>query len=219
MLWASVGSYRPKDDDTAPTGVGCPASWVKPGVRILTNARPIPTAVLCHIGDALTANCHVLIVDTGIILTCSAAKVDAALAILDRRPVKHRVETPFGWQARLVVQANHAVPTQEGRRSDQAGICQLQPGANRGRGDGMTVYPELGTSEIRNSNRSGDPMGHQLINHWLLVPVEVASQTDLMANTATRKTRTCHADWVLTGTVLSLRRMHMPNDLLFSHAS
>ncbi|MES1954215.1 transposase, IS4 [Salinisphaera hydrothermalis EPR70] len=99
--WASMGSYRRKDDDDEPPN-GPPdfkgetrradthECKTDPDARLYKKARG-QTSRLCYIGHVLTDNRHALVVDAETTHASGTAEVDAALAMLDRRPGKRRL--------------------------------------------------------------------------------------------------------------------------------
>lgn len=99
--WASMGSYRRKDDDSDPPA-GPPdfkgearrsdthACKTDPDARLYRKGPGQP-ARLCYIGHILTDNRHALVVDTEVTHASGTAEVDAALTMLDRRPGKRRL--------------------------------------------------------------------------------------------------------------------------------
>lgn len=99
--WASMGSYRRKDDDSDPPA-GPPnfrgdkrradthECKTDPDARLYKKAEGQPSR-LCYIGHVLTDNRHALVVDAHVTHACGTAEVDAALKMLDRRPGKRRL--------------------------------------------------------------------------------------------------------------------------------
>lgn len=99
--WASMGSYRRKDDDTDPPN-GPPdfkgearrsdthECKTDPDARLYKKAHGQP-ARLCYIGHVLTDNRHALVVDAETTHATGTAEVDAALAMLDRRLGRRRL--------------------------------------------------------------------------------------------------------------------------------
>src|SRR5699024_7379819 len=99
--WASMGSYRRKDDDNdPPTG---PPDFrgeqrrsdtheckTDPDARLYKKAAGQPSR-LCYIGHVLTDNRHALVVDAEVTRATGTAEVDAAITMLDRRPGKRRL--------------------------------------------------------------------------------------------------------------------------------
>jgi transposase len=99
--WASMGSYRRKDDDDEPpTG---PPNFkgdkrrshtheckTDPDARLYKKA-PGQASRLCYIGHVLTDNRHALVVDSQTTVASGTAEVDAALTMLDRRPGTRRL--------------------------------------------------------------------------------------------------------------------------------
>lgn len=99
--WASMGSYRRKDDDSDPPdgppdfrGEARRADTHEcksdPDARLYKKAQGQPSR-LCYIGHVLTDNRHALVVDAETTRASGTAEVDAALAMLDRRPGKRRL--------------------------------------------------------------------------------------------------------------------------------
>lgn len=99
--WASMGSYRRKDDDDEPPkgppdfkGESRRADTheckTDPDARLYKKARGQPSR-LCYIGHVLTDNRHALVVDAETTHASGTAEVDAALAMLDRRPGRRRL--------------------------------------------------------------------------------------------------------------------------------
>ncbi|MES1934275.1 transposase, IS4 [Salinisphaera shabanensis T35B1] len=99
--WASMGSYRRKDDDSDPPS-GPPnfkgqqrrsdthECKTDPDARLYKKAQGQPSR-LCYIGHVLTDNRHALVVDAQTTRASGTAEVDAALTMLDRRPGKRRL--------------------------------------------------------------------------------------------------------------------------------
>ena len=99
--WASMGSYRRKDDDDEPPN-GPPdfkgesrrsdthECKTDPDARLYKKAQGQPSR-LCYIGHVLTDNRHALVVDAETTHASGTAEVDAALAMLDRRPGRRRL--------------------------------------------------------------------------------------------------------------------------------
>ena len=99
--WASMGSYRRKDDDDEPpTG---PPNFkgdkrrshtheckTDPDARLYKKA-PGQASRLCYIGHVLTDNRHALVVDSQTTVASGTAEVDAALTMLDRKPGTRRL--------------------------------------------------------------------------------------------------------------------------------
>src|SRR5699024_4368360 len=99
--WASMGSYRRKDDDSDPPS-GPPdfkgeqrrsdthECKTDPDARLYKKAQGQP-AKLCYIGHVLTDNRHALVVDAETTRASGTAEIDAALALLGKRPGKKRL--------------------------------------------------------------------------------------------------------------------------------
>ncbi len=99
--WASMGSYRRKDDDRAPPS-GPPdfrgdkrradthECKTDPDARLYKKAKGQPSR-LCYIGHVLTDNRHALVIDAHVTHATGTAEVDAAMKMLDRRPGKRRL--------------------------------------------------------------------------------------------------------------------------------
>lgn len=99
--WASMGSYRRRDeDDDPPSGPPdfkgeqrCSATHeckTDPDARLYRKADGQP-ARLCYIGHALTDNRHALVIDARVTHATGTAEVDAALDMLDQQPGKRRL--------------------------------------------------------------------------------------------------------------------------------
>lgn len=99
--WASMGSYRRKDDDNDPPdgppdfkGESRRAATheckTDPDARLYKKAEGQPSR-LCYIGHVLTDNRHALVVDAETTRASGTAEVDAALAMLDRRSGQRRL--------------------------------------------------------------------------------------------------------------------------------
>jgi len=96
-----MGLYRRKDDDKEPPN-GPPdfkgefrradtyECKTDPDARLYKKATGQPSR-LCYIGHVLTDNRHALVVDAEITQASDTAEVDAALAMLNRRPGKRRL--------------------------------------------------------------------------------------------------------------------------------
>lgn len=99
--WASMGSYRRADDDDDPPA-GPPnfkgesrradthECKTDPDARLYKKAEGQPSR-LCYIGHVLTDNRHALVIDAETTRASGTAEVDAALAMLGRRPGKRRL--------------------------------------------------------------------------------------------------------------------------------
>jgi transposase len=102
--WASMKSFKPKDDGPPPAGGGrnrerdfrgekrtneTHASTTDPDARLLRKGRG-KEAKLCHMGHLLMENRNGLIVDALVTEACGTAERDAALAMLGRQRGRHR---------------------------------------------------------------------------------------------------------------------------------
>lgn len=99
--WASMGSYRRKDDDSDPPD-GPPdfkgerrradthECKTDPDARLYKKAEGQPSR-LCYTGHVLTDNRHALVVDADVTHATGTAEVDAALKMLERQPGKRRL--------------------------------------------------------------------------------------------------------------------------------
>lgn len=135
--WAAMSSYRRKDDDDDPPA-GPPdfrgerrrsdthECKTDPDARLYRKSQG-QSARLCYIGHVLTDNRHALVVDAELTRASGTAEVDAALAMLNRRPGRRRltVGADKGYdQRRFVAGARQARVTphvaQNTRRRDSA---------------------------------------------------------------------------------------------------
>lgn len=99
--WASMGSYRRKDDDSDPPA-GPPdfhgeqrrsdthECKTDPDARLYRKGKGQPSR-LCYIGHILTDNRNALVVDAQVTRATGTAEVDAALEMLNRRGGKRRL--------------------------------------------------------------------------------------------------------------------------------
>ena len=134
--WASMGSYRPIDDDDEPPS-GPPnfkgetrraethECKTDPDARLYKKA-PGQESRLCYIGHVLTDNRHALVIDADVTHASGTAEVDAALAMLDRRPGTGRLtvgadkgydQKRFVEGARAARVTPHVAQNTSGRRS------------------------------------------------------------------------------------------------------
>lgn len=99
--WASHASYRCRDDDDPPPP-GPPDFKGQRRSRDTHESKTDPDALLykksdgqgaklCYIGHVMTDNRHGLVVDAELTQATGTAEVDAALAMIDRRPGKRRI--------------------------------------------------------------------------------------------------------------------------------
>jgi transposase len=105
--WASLKSYRPRDEDGGPRGDGrnpevdfrgrrrrreTHVSTTDPEALLYTKGSG-QAAKLCYVGHVLTEHRHGLVVDVELTQATGAAERAAALAMLDRRPRRGRRAT------------------------------------------------------------------------------------------------------------------------------
>jgi transposase len=105
--WASLKSYRPRDEDGGPRGDGrnpevdfrgrrrkreTHVSTTDPEAQLYTKGSG-QAAKLCYVGHVLTEHRHGLVVDVAVTQATGAAEREAALAMLDRRPRRGRRAT------------------------------------------------------------------------------------------------------------------------------
>ena len=103
--WASMKSFRPKDGSGEPPGPGrngerdfrCEkrsnethASTTDPDARLYRKSAGQESR-LCYLGHALMENRNGLVVDASLTHATGTAERAAALAMLDRRPRRHRI--------------------------------------------------------------------------------------------------------------------------------
>jgi transposase len=153
--WASMKSFRPKDDGDAPPPAGggrnpdvafhgqrrgnaTHASTTDPDARLAREGRG-KEARLCLAGHVLMENRHGLAVDVLITHATGTAEREAALLMLDRRPgSRHRVTLgadknydtrDFVRQCRERRVTPHVAQNQSGRRSAIDGRTTRHPGS------------------------------------------------------------------------------------------
>jgi len=134
--WASMASYRRKDDDSDPPN-GPPdfkgdtrrsdthECKTDPDARLYKKAEGQPSR-LCYMGHVLTDNRHALVVDAETTRASGTAEVDAALKMLDRRPGRRRLtvgadknydQQRFVQRVRKARVTPHVAQNNKGRRS------------------------------------------------------------------------------------------------------
>jgi len=105
--WASLKSFRPRDDQDPPAGAGrnperdfrgerrtndTHVSTTDPEARLYTKSNG-QTAKLCFMGHVLTENRSGLILDILVTQATGSAEREAAITLLQRRPGVHRRST------------------------------------------------------------------------------------------------------------------------------
>jgi hypothetical protein len=138
--WASMKSFRPKDGSGEPPGPGrngerdfhgekrsneTHASTTDPDARLYKKAEG-QAAKLCHMGHVMIENRHCLVVDTRTTPATGTAEREAALAMIDARPGRHRITVgtdkaydteDFVADARDLGATPHVTQNNKGRRS------------------------------------------------------------------------------------------------------
>jgi len=131
--WASMGSYRRRDDDSDPPA-GPPdfrgetrssdthQSKTDPDARLYCKGRGKESR-LCYLGHILTENRNGLVVDVELTHAHGRAEVDAALTMLNRRPGRKRltVGADRGYDIERFTQGARAANVTPHTRSRQHG--------------------------------------------------------------------------------------------------
>ena len=107
--WASMKSFRPKDGSGEPPAPGrngerdfhgekrsneTHASSTDPDARLYKKAKG-QAAKLCHMGHVVIENRHCLVVDTRTTLATGTAEREAAVAMIEAIPGRHRITVGF----------------------------------------------------------------------------------------------------------------------------
>lgn len=153
--WASLKSYRPRDDEQPPQGGGrnpdvdfhgqkrrreTHVSTTDPEAFLYTKSRG-QTAKLCFMGHALMENRSGLVVDLLVTQATATAEREAALLLVDRRPfARHRITlgTDKAYDTKAFVEAcrgrevtPHVAQNTSGRASAIDGRTTARPGYAR----------------------------------------------------------------------------------------